>query len=302
MSAALKPFQQQTYYELLEIHPNASPDEIRAAYERANELYAPDSVAIYALENPSIADELRARITEAMEILTDADLRVEYDRTIGLTPRVAPAEVLRADERDEDEEEEDSPNSAKGMAEVIAPVETVDSTHRELRVSYVGSPAEAQKPAAVEEQPAERPAPNVVVEDPRLPEERVVTRPAPRLESAPVMSHEAAIGEAEAALAQVSARAKDKDARPKPLEIPPDAEFNGELLRRVRESLGLTLAQIADRTRISSRHLENIEADRYKDLPTTVYLRGMLTSLARELRLDQNRVAKSYLALVARKI
>ncbi len=101
-------------------------------------------------------------------------------------------------------------------------------------------------------------------------------------------------------MAQVAARLKEAPARPK-LEIPPDAEFTGELLRRAREAKGYNLQQLAERTRISSRHIENIEADHYKDLPATVYLRGMLMSLAKEIGLDPLRVSKSYLALAARK-
>src|SRR5262249_11675448 len=64
------------------------------------------------------------------------------------------------------------------------------------------------------------------------------------------------------------------------LDIPSDAEFNGELLRRVRESYGLSLQQVAERTRITRIHLENVEADRYDRLPATVYLRGILVNLA----------------------
>jgi ribosome-binding protein aMBF1 (putative translation factor) len=111
------------------------------------------------------------------------------------------------------------------------------------------------------------------------------------------LAQESAISTAEAALAQVAAKAREP--KPKPIELPPNTEFNGELLRRVRESRGLTLQQLADRTRISSKHIENVEADRYSALPATVYLRGMLMSLARELTLDPLRVSKSYLALAA---
>jgi cytoskeletal protein RodZ len=83
-------------------------------------------------------------------------------------------------------------------------------------------------------------------------------------------------------------------------ELPPDVEFNGELLRQVREARGLTLQQVAERTRIGRAHLERVEADRYADLPPSVYLRGILVSLARELKLDATRVSKSYLLLAAR--
>lgn len=100
----------------------------------------------------------------------------------------------------------------------------------------------------------------------------------------------------------MAARTRDSRETPryKPVDISAETtEFNGELLRRVREGRGLSLQALSERTRISMRHLENVEADRYKDLPATVYLRGMLMSMARELGLDPLRVSKSYLALAA---
>ncbi len=81
--------------------------------------------------------------------------------------------------------------------------------------------------------------------------------------------------------------------------FPPDTVFTGEVLRRAREARGLTVQQLAERTRITRHHLENVEAERYGKLPPTVYLRGILTSVARELRLDPAAVAKTYLDLRA---
>jgi hypothetical protein len=88
------------------------------------------------------------------------------------------------------------------------------------------------------------------------------------------------------------------ESRPRPYEVPPDVEFNGDLLRQVRMARGLSLAQVAERTRIGLKHLENVEGDRYDALPVGVYLRGILMSLARELGLDGLRVSKSYLTFV----
>lgn len=86
--------------------------------------------------------------------------------------------------------------------------------------------------------------------------------------------------------------------RPRPYEVPPGVEFNGDLLRQVRMARGLSLLQLSERTRIGVRHIENLEGDRYDQLPAMVYLRGMLMSLARELGLDGLRVSKSYLTFV----
>jgi cytoskeletal protein RodZ len=76
-------------------------------------------------------------------------------------------------------------------------------------------------------------------------------------------------------------------------------QWNGEQLRKAREARGFTLAQIAERTRVTPYHLENIEADRFDRLPAPVYLRGIVMSVARELRLDAQKVARSYLDYVA---
>ena len=86
--------------------------------------------------------------------------------------------------------------------------------------------------------------------------------------------------------------------KPRPYEIPEGVEINGDLLRQVRLAKGLSLVQLADRTRIGVKHLENVEADRYDALPAAVYLRGILMNVARELGLDGLRVSKSYLTFV----
>jgi hypothetical protein len=88
------------------------------------------------------------------------------------------------------------------------------------------------------------------------------------------------------------------DPRPRPYEIPEGVEINGDLLKQVRMAKGLSLVQVADRTRIGVKHLENVESDRYDALPAAVYLRGILMNLARELGLDGLRVSRSYLTFV----
>src|SRR5690348_15900363 len=82
----MKPFREQTYYELLEVKSDASQEEIQAAYARASEMYAPDSVAIYSLADPAQAEELLALLKRAFQTLSDPDLRKGYDRAIGIAP------------------------------------------------------------------------------------------------------------------------------------------------------------------------------------------------------------------------
>jgi cytoskeletal protein RodZ len=57
--------------------------------------------------------------------------------------------------------------------------------------------------------------------------------------------------------------------------------------------------QMSERTKVTRHHIENIEMERFDKLPAPVYLRGILMSVARELRLDAQKVARSYLERAA---
>jgi flagellar biosynthesis protein FlhG len=78
-------------------------------------------------------------------------------------------------------------------------------------------------------------------------------------------------------------------------EIGPDTEFTGALLRKVRESQGLEIAEISTKTKIARSHLQALEDERFEDLPALVYTRGFLIELAKQLRLDPAHVHRTYL-------
>lgn len=66
----------------------------------------------------------------------------------------------------------------------------------------------------------------------------------------------------------------------------PDPELStGAYLRWAREQAGLSIRQLADRTKIGSCKLEDIEAERFGQLPPPVYLRGFVYEFARCLGL-----------------
>lgn len=105
-------------------------------------------------------------------------------------------------------------------------------------------------------------------------------------------------GPASRPAAPVEAKAAPAAPRPAGFTVPEGTPWTGEVLRQAREARGLTLSQIAERTKVARHHLENIEADRYQLLPAAVYLRGILVSVAKELRLDGPKVARSYLEAI----
>jgi flagellar biosynthesis protein FlhG len=78
-------------------------------------------------------------------------------------------------------------------------------------------------------------------------------------------------------------------------EIHAETEFSGELLRKVRESQGVELTDIAQRTKISTLHLVAIEEERAQDLPAMVYVQGFVQEVAKFLRLDPTQVTRTYM-------
>jgi flagellar biosynthesis protein FlhG len=97
--------------------------------------------------------------------------------------------------------------------------------------------------------------------------------------------------ERDAALEAERANLREELAR----ELTPESVFTGELLRKVRESQGVELRDIAQRTKISISYLSAIEEEQFANLPAFVYLRGFITELAKYLKLDALQVSRTYL-------
>ncbi|HSD19998.1 MAG TPA: helix-turn-helix domain-containing protein [Anaeromyxobacter sp.] len=280
----MTPLAQQNLYEILEITPDSTAGEIEAAYARAREVYGPGSIITYSLMSPEDADLLSARLEEARSTLLDPAARARYDAGLGaeaeaapspwpselppiipalaLAPRAPDREDLLEDEDRDDEERDD---------DAAVPVR---------RAALDGGPVELPRPAPVVE--ARRPmAPPI-----RL--DREVT--APTRTPAPIRAPLAA--PTPTPLVSPAAPAREASA--------PDATaWTGEVLRQLREARGISIQQISERTKVTRHHIENIEADRYGVLPAPVYLRGILLGIARELRLDGQKVARSYLERMA---
>jgi cytoskeletal protein RodZ len=70
-------------------------------------------------------------------------------------------------------------------------------------------------------------------------------------------------------------------------------------LRRAREAAGLSLEEIARRTKINRRMLQAIETMNLEHLPVVTYTRGFVMAYAREVGLDADAIASAYLEEVA---
>jgi hypothetical protein len=77
--------------------------------------------------------------------------------------------------------------------------------------------------------------------------------------------------------------------------LAPDEPIEGAVLRRLRESCGASLKDIAALSKISHRYLAAIEADDFLNLPAYVYVRGFVFEYARILGLDAAVVTAGYM-------
>ena len=190
-----KTTEEQTLYEVLEIDPGASDEEIRRSYKRMREMYGPESMVVAGLFTPERLSVVHQRLDEAYDTLLDPEKRKAND----------------------------------------------------LKLFPDGIPG--------------RPTP-------------VGTPPVP---------------------------APSKDETPMRVEIPEppvaaDTEITGDLLKRLRESRGIDLAEIAQKSKVSLHHLRSIEEENWAAMPAPVYLRGFLVEFARFLRLDPQQTTRSYLS------
>ena len=289
----MKPLSEQTLYEILEVPDDAPSAEIERAYERVRSIYEPGALATYTLMAPDEAADLGRRIEEARTVLLDPVARAGYDA------RLASGTPLPRAGRTDDSTPTVSATAPPGFQQP-GPRQPPPAAAL-LEVSIRDLPAATPPPFAA---PVPEPAPEAAA-PPAGPEAVPAALPAAAVADAsappPTSPPFAAMGERppEAAPAAGAAPPPAPRQAEKPVVLPDNLRWSGEQIRKAREARGLTIAQLAERTRITRHHIENVEADRFEKLPAAVYLRGIVMSLARELRLDGQKVARSYLEHLA---
>jgi curved DNA-binding protein CbpA len=71
--------------------------------------------------------------------------------------------------------------------------------------------------------------------------------------------------------------------------------YSGQVLRQIRERMGIELFDVALDTKIRTELLQNIELEKFDNLPPEVYLKGHLSNYASYLMLDSKKVVDDYL-------
>lgn len=212
----MKTFEDENYYEILQVAPDAGQNEIRRAYREALAIYEEEGVATYSLFSDQQRKTLLLAIESAFKTLIDDDKRTDYDQNLIDTHQVD-ASIF----------------SSKARRQLAAR-------------SDPGSPSK------------------------------------------------------EGSLSQwVSKRADAPEIQERIEVIMSSERVSGPALKQLREAYGIDLSEIYAISRISSDVMKRIEADRFGDLPATVYLRQFLKTYAGILQIDASHVVDGYLNAMA---
>ena len=132
----------QNYYEVLEINDRATTEEIQAAYERARDVYASESVVSAAILTPEERRQILERVTEAYHTLVAEDSRRLYDQRLSSRARSTSPEPAPT-----------IPEIPAGVAATTSPKPSISGSSAAPEMAY---PRLVEIPARSEE-PPERP-------------------------------------------------------------------------------------------------------------------------------------------------
>ena len=127
----MKPFREQNFYELLEVAPDASHEQLARAYATVKRTFGNNALGTHSLFDASERNELLKRLDEAWNTLSNPERRARYDRDV---LGRAPAFLTFGDERHGSARELQSP-----PAPPLAMTEVTGATLRARREA-IGMP------------------------------------------------------------------------------------------------------------------------------------------------------------------
>lgn len=271
----------QTYYDLLDLAPDASSQEIRDAYFQAKMAYRKDSVALYSLFSEEETQDFLRRIEEAFQILSHPERRRDYDRRHGFLGTGGITEELSGIGLSHSRgiKPPPSPNTAS-LASVVSidRVPPMESTSNDSDILVPPSTEIAVASRRTLNEPSQTsPAATALRETP-------LTRPL-----AAGASYQNQQSQQPTTTLQSADAALQRD-------IEQETEWKGLFLRSVRERRRVAMEELSEYTKISRNYLMAIEEENFAKLPAPVYLRGFITQIAKYLKLPSDKVAQQYLS------
>ena len=261
----IKKIEDLNYYELLEVSPKATSQEIHKAYERVRRVYEPNSIALYSLFSPDETAAITQRIEDAYRTLVYEDNRRRYDA------------LLKEKEREELPDLPPLPSEPAYQPRQDQPSFPAEPKYqpRQDQLSFPAEPKHQprQDQLSFPIEPAYQPHPAQPALT--LPSENRYIRASEPLVPQPPLPK--TVQEVVTPVSQFI------------------ADFTGPAIKMLREQHGLSVQDIADRTKVGTRYLECIEEELYDKLPARAYTRGFLMLYAKALGCDPERMAGDYL-------
>ena len=265
---------EKSLYDVLDVRPDASTDDINAAYQRLCQLLEPDALATYAMMDEAQRASRGAELDAAYAILADPEQRRLYDRNLyGDSTPPHSSEPAAAGSGAASADGEGSARAAPAAAGSGAASADGEGAAR-------ATPAAGESGALSGDARAADAAANAARAEPTKRQ-----APAPPPETGPRQ-----VGTPGPRRLQPSAE----------IELPDDGDFTGDVFRRLRESANASVEDVAEITKISKRYIKALEAEDFGTLPAPPYVRGFVAQYARVLGLEPEAVAKSYMSLYRR--
>lgn len=303
-------------YEILDVDPTASVEEVKRAYRMVKRTWTPGSMATYSLYTPEESELIRHKIEEAVQILMSPEHRRRYDRYLrfmgrDLTRINTPTEFFEGVRADGQQGERPlemladlfSQGEREGMEALEQKALAAAAAEGNTSPLPFGPEAEREWEEIIAESPEPAPLP--------LPRAQVRTWTGIGAHLHPKQPHTREGGTPPAPTRLWSRPQRTSPNTPEPLAeklVTPEQittleatwGITGKLLEKVREAKGISVEVIAERTKIGIGYLRAIEGDQFDDLPPAVYLRGFLVQYVKLLKLDTARVVEAYMARFVR--
>lgn len=260
-----------TYYEILDLRPEASPQEVREAYLRTKSAYNKDSLALYTLVSVDEREQMIQKIEEAYSVLSNPDRRKEYDMSHGTMTTHDELFSTRSSFPQNDNVvsiDRVPPMEPMAGSEDLLIAPSTDIGELPHGDEEHAKPSRPSKPSFS--------PPNATTPPPPPPSSfsgPPVPPPAPSLGRVPSPAIEYELQQ----------------------EIADQLEWKGSFLRKIRETRRVSVEELASSTKISKTYLLAIEDENFGKLPAAVFLRGFLNQISRELKLPAQKVIPAFM-------
>ena len=74
------------------------------------------------------------------------------------------------------------------------------------------------------------------------------------------------------------------------LQMADKISYSGKALKEIRTGRRISIAEVAEATRVAKRHIINIEEENFSDIPAKIYFKGFLDSYLMFLGLNEAEV------------